>query len=412
MRKVLIVDPLCEHVHGHFHAASLSVLGAFRRAERFIVVGRKAGPDVIFEAGVTVWRWPDVRTPFDRLSRHFSKTPLAQTIRRRREARSIDAFIRRSGLSAGDAFVMHSLTPHSAGPIADVAAQYASGSSPSFHLRLLADDMPEHGPAVSAGRWALQDLAQAARVNPRIRICAETMEVAEALEARFGFPQVERWLVPLSTGADPKAKSDLAIGFVIGMLGGKREEQGAAILPDIIRAMPSAFAGRPGPTCRILFQLPSDILANGWRLTRAKRMVEDISEAAARSGIEVEYLPAEMNNAAFARALERSHVLVLPYDIKAYGRRGSGLVIDAALSGTPVVAPQGFAMREWLDMAGSPRASNAAGYAAAAAEVASDYERYRQGAVLAGTAMQREMAAQMAFIAADGSSQHAPERTG
>lgn len=408
MKKVLVVDPLCDHVHGHFYATSLSVLSACSRAERFIVVGRKAAEDVAFEKDVTVWRWPDTRTLFDRLSRHYSNTALSQKMRRRREARSIDALIRRAGLSAGDAFVMHSLTPPSAGAIADVAAQYASGSGPSFHLRLLADDMPQNGPAVSAGRQALEDLARVACANPKVRVYAETTEVAEALETRFGIPRIERWLVPMSTGADPEAKSDLATGFVIGMLGGKREEQGAAILPDIIRAMPCAFAGLPGQACRILFQLPSDILANGWRLARAKRIVETVSDAAARSGIELEYLPAEMDNAAFARALERSHVLVLPYDTRSYGRRGSGLVIDAALSGTPIVATRGFAMREWLDMAGSPVASTASEYAAGIGTIASDYERYRTAAIVTGNAMRREMAAQMAFVTEGAAIQDAP----
>lgn len=398
MRKILIVDPRCRRLYGHPYPTTKALASALARHRPIVAIHRSAGPEIVFEEGVTVWRWQKGQGRLARLSETILRSVSGEAARRRRMADILSGLIARAGLGDGDAVVMHSMRPGEAGAVADIAGRHAAGTGPAFYLRLFVDTQVAAVADGSEASRGLDALAAVARRNPLVRVHTETAEMARDLASRFRLTDVSPWLLPMAVRARASDKPDPAGGFTIGMLGGKRPEQGADMLPAIIRALPAAFPRRT--RFRILFQKPSALFGRYAKRRAAESLLCDIARAA--EGVcPVEYLAAELDQAAFGEAVTRSHVFVLPYDAAAYGRRGSGLIVDAALSGTPIVITAGLAMEEWTRLAGSWTANTAEDFARGIGDIARDYGRYSARALHAGEVMREAIGRSIAAISGE-----------
>jgi glycosyltransferase involved in cell wall biosynthesis len=398
LQRILILDPDCTGITGHFHATTKSLLDDFQDAKRFVAVNRKASPQLDFGEDVRVWNWPNLRTTAGRLLRPFVR---ASRHRAKLKSRNVDAmlqFARSAELRQGDAIIAHSVFPWQAAGLAAFAFALRHNDGPRFHLRIL--DGRLRSQQTLEEQNGLQILADAARELPRLDIYTETIELASELEASYRFPHVKQWLIPMNyRKLDGFCdKPDLRDGFVIGLLGGKREEQGARQIPNLIRLLALRQLDTGLAPIRILCQKPTGLNLTGRSRDEAERFMRSLAELSPSPNVEIELLNAELSAAQFKQIIDRSHVLLLPYDIQRYGLRGSGLIIEAAMSGTPVVVSRGFAMRDWQQVAGSPAPPDLAGYVEGVIAVGRDYQRFRDGAIRAGQAMKGVMDERIAEI--------------
>ena len=274
----------------------------------------------------------------------------------------------------------------------------AQERAPHLHLRIL--DGRARSQQTIEEQNSLEMLAEAARTLPRLHIYTETAELAAELEASYRFPPVKQWLTPMNMPKSEslRGKPDLRDRFVIGLLGAKRVEQGAEMIPDLIRALALRQHDAGLGKVLILCQKPADLNSDRHGRNNAHRFMALLPDLARSSDFDMEFLDAELSGSQFQEAIHRSHVLLLPYDVERYGLRGSGLIIEAAMGGTPVVVTKGFSMGDWLEAAGSPTASAIDDYVDAVLAVRSDYQRFREGAIKAGRAMRDAMDQRIAEI--------------
>ena len=402
MQKVLIIDPECRFAHGHYLPTTRSLLSAFADSRRFVAIHRKASPLIVFDDDVTVWKWPDVRTLSRRIFRQVEHTAYYRSVVMSRDAKAMLQFARRAKMDAGDVIIFHSAWPDQAKSLAQFARQLGPEGA-SLHVRLIGEIRNEQ--LRSEDEAGLSSFARALDELPNLHLYTETIEMSAELEACHGFPPARQWLTPMNIrqGGIPSAKDAAADCFVVGMLGGKRKEQGIELIPDIIRLLAERLREEEAPgRMRVLIQKPGGLSNGAAGSGEARRFMASLMAFDASDVLELELLEPELDATAFADAIDRSHVLVLPYDIHSYRSRGSGLIIEAAMSGTPAIVARGFAMADWQEMAGSPTATSIAEYVEAVLTVARDYQRYRDGAVRAGQAMHRAMAERIVEIRAGG----------
>ena len=398
MQNVLILDPECCFTHGHYFPTTKSLLDAFQDKTRFVAVHRKASPLIKFGDDVTLWNWPDVRTFSRRIFRQVEHTAYYRSVVRSRDAKAMLGFARRARLDADDAVIFHTAWPRQASSLA-MFAQKLGRDGPAMHFRIIGEG-PVDGfiPEYEAG---LSLLAKAARELPNLHLYTETSELGSELEISYGFPPVSQWLTPMNIREDALvAKGDPQDCFVVGMLGAKRQEQGIDLIPDIVKLLAERQEQAGIGRIRILMQKPAGLDADFSGSNAGTRFMESLRRLDLPDSLEMDFLDSELSSAAFADAIAQSHLLVLPYDLHSYRNRGSGMITEAAMYGTPVVITKGFAMADWQEIAGTPAASSIDEYADAILAVARDYRRYRDGAFAAGQAMRRAMTERIAQIRA------------
>ncbi|MCB1462984.1 MAG: hypothetical protein KDJ90_11285 [Nitratireductor sp.] len=411
MRRILVLDPYCASILGHFYATDHYLMPALGETRKFLVVARKVSDrNVVFSDDVTVHHWPDDRTLAGRMIRPLRQSAGYRARQINRQAKAIERFVKRCGLGPDDALFIHSPKARLAHALALAADRNKAAAWPHIHLRFLGLIDPG---SEAEETIAYATLANTARHRDKLNVYSETVEFAVKLERTHGFPTIRQMLLPMTFHPEetPPGKDDPAGEFVIGFLGGKRPDQGMASIPKILRSLAERLDRQESErldrhdkgTIRVLFQRPHESYAE--RMDPEQRAALDavLGGEAFHDRIRIEILDPVLEGDAFRDAVCRSHVLVLPYDLNGYQERGSGLVIEGGLSGTPLVVANGFAMANWHDLAETPRAATPTEYADAIMSVAGDYRRYREGALRAGEAMRAMIAERIAEIAGNGS---------
>ena len=110
---------------------------------------------------------------------------------------------------------------------------------------------------------------------------------------------------------------------MVGILGGARPEKGSHLIPAIVQE--SRRLGRINFTIQLANeQLPEQDFA------RLCRLAEE-------PGIQIARGP--LDQIAYRSLLASCDILLLPYDRLCYRQRGSGIFVEAAVTGRPVVVP-------------------------------------------------------------------------
>jgi glycosyltransferase involved in cell wall biosynthesis len=183
----------------------------------------------------------------------------------------------------------------------------------------------------------LRELGDELRATPaadrrRIVLASHTRGLAAELGEIVGAPFAVAPMAEIDRGLEPSDRPADGPPWVV-VLGGARREKGSHRLRAI------AAASRRRVPVRFRLQVANETLS-----------AEDLAElerAAHDPGVEV--LRGPLGQEDYARALQRSDLLLTPYERRPYRQRPSGVMSEAILCGLPVVAPRGTWMAEQIE---------------------------------------------------------------
>lgn len=189
----------------------------------------------------------------------------------------------------------------------------------------------------------LRELAEPGRGNCRFytdseRLSQNYRDIAQCAIATLPLPIPPDFV-------DIAASSPSSRELVLGFLGSSRADKGFRALPRLVRTLPAKAAGIP---VRALVQIstpPPDPLV-GAAIEEFKAMQ---AEAGAFPTIELlaSPVPADVYYSWFRRV----HIIVLPYVAKRYEGSTSGVLVEAILSGVPVLVPAGTWLADQVNKA-------------------------------------------------------------
>ncbi len=381
---MLILDPDCKTKSGHYFQTDRTLISLFGDFECHLAVRRQAYKHVDFGSGVNVIRWSAPKGILSRIPGIFSKTKLKdqekEIDRIKRDTAAICRIIGNLGLSRSDMVIVHT-ADRIISALSDTIGSIQEAGSPTFIIRFV--DMEPIGQGIDDAHVKLAN-HQKSRSN--VLVFSETDETAKSMIDQYGYSLVRPWIMPLASQATSKMANpeDPDNEFVVGFLGGKRAEQQPGYIPELARLLISSRDRWPVEKISFLVQAVSPGIKQTEEYDAAMKALNMVLGEEAGDHFSVEMLPSIMDETEFDLAVARSHLLVLPYDVRKYGNRGSGLVIDAALSGTPIAVPKGFAMRRWTELAGAPVCNDVNEYVGAIMEVAGNYQSYLKCAAHGG----------------------------
>ena len=382
-RKILILDPDCKEMSGHHYQTNKSLISNLGNAQVYLAVRSPAYETLEFGSGVKICRWPSVSKFSNRLRKIRGKSRLNSAAQLALDSKFISRIIKKVGLSRDDVVIVHSADKLILS-LPDAFRSIDKSMGPSFFIRFLDVN------SIKQDKTEFhRKLVKEQKVRGNVAIFSETQETAQSLELEYGYAPVRQWIVPLAMRevAESDAKQDPKDVFVVGFLGGKRPDQQPGSIPEIVQSLLGSKDNWPVSKFKLLIQAVTPATRQPEFYESAMKTLNSILASESDGRVIVEMLPPDLSEVEFRHAVAMTHLLVLPYDMKQYGNRGSGLVIEGALSGTPVAVPAGFAMRHWSEMAGSPSCAGSHEFAQAILNVAADYETFCQGASRAGVHM-------------------------
>jgi hypothetical protein len=164
---------------------------------------------------------------------------------------------------------------------------------------------------------------------------SDTEELAAAYASILGAP-VACARIPidggrLRAGAQRKPSPD---PVRVAALGESRREKGFHLLPGIVQRVRAA-----DPGVEFSVQLSHNIETGEPGMREAEATLRDMA------GPGLSLLGAELPTAEFNSLVSSAHIMLLPYDARAYQLRSSGLLVQALAAGMRVVAP---AEHSWI----------------------------------------------------------------
>jgi glycosyltransferase involved in cell wall biosynthesis len=214
-----------------------------------------------------------------------------------------------------------------------------------------------------------QSILRLSSIATRVTFSAETSEGARLLTKETGLTVV---LCPHIVDECLFQLTDREVAskpLLVGWLGYPRVEKGAAILPQIIRAVTTLAKSD---------QLKFLIQCAGRNSRKSRQFESQLTEF----GDSVEQLPAAISQDGYLAAFNRCDVILLPYDPKSYPpERGSAIAIEALLTGKPMVAMDQTFAAGLIEPNSGAVGTDAETLAAGLLAIANDYEYFRSGAL-------------------------------
>ena len=261
--------------------------------------------------------------------------------------------------------------------VLSLCAGMAPDKLPRFHLRFLCDDscnISGH-PSPMSFEDMLRWLDAEGLLNRRIFLYAETARLADWIES---IARVRPALAPYPVGTEPRpARATRKQLLRIGYLGQARCEKGfdrlAAILHQFEVLHLQAGARRPDVPA-----ISAIIHAAG-----SAKMVRIFEQAAQGLRIELELIDRTLDEDEYQQILQRIDVLVLPYDIDRYARKGSGIVQEALAHAIPFVCSAQTGLVDFLTEQNGESARTDDEFASSLLKIVLDYDRYHDRAIVA-----------------------------
>lgn len=214
-------------------------------------------------------------------------------------------------------------------------------------------------------------IKRVAGVSHQLTLSAETEEGAKFWSCKAGFKfDVCHYIVDVSQL--PEAQElPIKRPLIVAWLGEPRVEKGAQILPEIIE--------------RVLAKaVPGDIQFLLQGSGRGSRRAREFDARLAKFRDAVARLPVGLAPSEYARALSQSHILLLPYDPKAYpASRGSGIACEGLLTARPMVATQGTFAGSLITCGNGVVGSNVEELASGILQMISNFDEFHSGALRA-----------------------------
>jgi hypothetical protein len=243
----------------------------------------------------------------------------------------------RLDLGPNDHALIHTIGVDELDALVDILAQ-TNRAWPWIHLQLVrrieefgAGRPRERRPAAVLGRLLAGPAAG------RVRFYSDTAELADVYGVMTGRPvgvlpiAFRHDLILAAVAAAPARVP--ARPITIGYLGNARLEKGFQHLPDLVEQLTGRF-GWAGKV-RFHFQSPFNIPDGepGIGIARARLGAFPVEMVTLEDRV--------LTTEEYYRMLAGIDVLVLPYDGARYDIRSSGILVQARVAGTPMVAPEG-----------------------------------------------------------------------
>jgi len=270
--------------------------------------------------------------------------------------------LRELDLTAADSIILPTADPQTVDMLVSWCRTHPRSAQPHIHIRTCWAD--SNIPYAAYGGGFSSVIPRLAAVSRHLTLSTETEEGAEFWSRKTGFKFevcgciVDMNRLPAVDGSPAKKP------IVIAWLGEARVEKGADILPEIIERV---VAGTKVSEVRFLVQ------GSGKRSRKAIALDAQL----ARFGDVVVRLPFELDPSAYASALSRSHILLLPYDPLCYpATRGSGMAVEGLLTAKPLVATRGTFAATLINCGNGVIGSNVEELASGALQIVSDFEKF------------------------------------
>lgn len=240
---------------------------------------------------------------------------------------------------------------------------------PLIHIRTCWSDL--NMPFAHYGGGFPRAISQISSIARHVTFSSETDEGARLLTVTTGEQfQVCPHIVDV-TQFRPAQPRQADMPILVGWLGEPRAEKGTKILPEIVRCV---LSGIKKSQVKFLIQ------GSG----RTSRRSREFDAALAEFGDAVERLPIDISPQSYLEALDRSNILLFPYEPKDYPiSRGSGVAVEALLSGKPMVATTETFPSTLISSENGALGFNAESLAEGVIRIASNYESFRSGALRA-----------------------------
>ena len=428
MTRVFLVDPSARDFRGHFRKQLAAFAAMLAPEERYAVVNRHwSGGATIGGASVVPWfRWALVDLPGVSprgralrsrdatrrrlrslgVSKEFANplaycakqlvwsgaslgataSALCRPWRLRPDLHGHRQSIYRSELrrlvkefrwGPGDHVVMPTTDQQLLLAALSVCAGTAADELPRFHLRFLCDDSCNISGHPSPMSFAdmLGWLRAESLLNRRVFLYAETARLADWIEAIAG---VRPALAPYPVFTEPRpAPAPRRRSLRIGYLGQARCEKGFDRLAAILRRF-EALHGQAAAKRHDVPAISALVHAAG-----SERMARIFEESAQDLRIELELIDRTVDEDEYEQILQRIDVLVLPYNVDRYARKGSGIVQEALANAIPFVCSAETALVDFLIEKNGESARTDEEFASALLKIVLNYDRYRDRAILA-----------------------------
>jgi glycosyltransferase involved in cell wall biosynthesis len=258
-----------------------------------------------------------------------------------------------------------------------VCAGTSAEELPRFHLRFLCDDSCNISGHPSPMSFAdmLGWLRAAALLNRRVFLYAETARLADWIEAIAGARPA---LAPYPVFTEPRpAPARRRRALRIGYLGQARCEKGFDRLAAILRRL-EALHGQAAARRHDVPAISALVHAAG-----SERMARLFEQSARDLRIELELIDRTVDEDEYQGILQKIDILVLPYDIDRYARKGSGIVQEALANAIPFVCSAETALVDFLIEKNGESARTDEEFASALLKIVLNYDHYRDRATLA-----------------------------
>ena len=168
-------------------------------------------------------------------------------------------------------------------------------------------------------------------VAARLHLYADTEALAAQYRAAFAPMPVGLVPIPHCLGDRPSAGDAVAGPVTLVYLGNARGEKGFHLLADMVDALSERYFDSGAVRLVAQSNIPESLNEGAIIAARAR--------LAARPDAEVRLLGEPLSVAAFQDLLFSADIVLLPYEAAAYRRRSSGILVQAAVTGKPVVVP-------------------------------------------------------------------------
>jgi hypothetical protein len=232
----------------------------------------------------------------------------------------------------------------------------------------------------------------------RIVLLTETACLSGRLLAKYRLSAKPDFLLPCLAfpGDGPAAPEDIIHKrkYRIGYLGGLRKDKGAEIIPKILGALLEIMAANKD-------SMEIELVMQDHRTSKLRfknilyefRLLYSRFQAFRRNTgrITICRLPGYLSNEQFLEALRSVDLLIVPYDLKAYQFRGSGIIADGVLSLKPAVYTKGIGMSNFLEYGNGEAASTPREFAKGIIAITKKFEVYKRRAPMAHAAILAEL---------------------
>lgn len=269
-------------------------------------------------------------------------------------------------------------------------------SLPIFALRILNQNIIEK--LNKTQRTDLQICIEAGSII----LVTETKSLEDFLLSQYSLRAHNNFLLPCSIDPDdavlPHDERNRQ-HFKIGYLGGFRKEKGAYKLPNILADLKTQLNDSE---TKITLEL---VMQEAKHKTAIRRMIYQYKLVRSLNNslfpdraITIKMLDKELSPHAFIEAVSYVDILLIPYELKAYHARGSGIIIDGVLAEKPIVYTGGIGMDEFLGFGNAESAANISEFAPQLMKVIRNLGVYRAKATLARAAMRTKIQESATFL--------------